>query len=161
MDARIAKLFHHAVEQELTSEQACELDEKLRTDAAAADALARLLQIHFALAEREAPVRAFSLEELRAIDAVDKRFDAVDKRFQAVDQRFDAMDARFDAMDRRFDTVDARADRTDVRVDRLEARFDRVDERFDALQHLIVRASVAGIVSMFVLVATLVGVKAA
>ncbi|MFO0790795.1 MAG: LamG-like jellyroll fold domain-containing protein [Pirellulales bacterium] len=76
MDARIAKLFHHAVEQELTSEQACELDEKLRTDAAAADALARLLQIHFALAEREAPVRAFSLEELRAIDAVDKRFDA-------------------------------------------------------------------------------------
>lgn len=76
MDARIAKWFDDLVEQRLDVAQVGELTRLLQTDASAADDFAQLLRIHLELAERGAPVRAFSAEELRAIQAVDDRFDS-------------------------------------------------------------------------------------
>jgi hypothetical protein len=76
MDAKIAKLFDDLVEQRLDLTQVHELSQMLRCDAIAAELFSQLLRVHLELAEREAPVRAFSVEELRAIQAVDDRFDS-------------------------------------------------------------------------------------
>src|SRR5262245_5949794 len=75
MDAKISKLFDDLVEDRLTAEQGAELSRLLAADPAAAEAFSDLLRVHFGLAERTAPVRAFSLVELRAMKAVDDRFD--------------------------------------------------------------------------------------
>jgi hypothetical protein len=76
MDARIAKWFDDLVEGTLDVVQVEELSRILQTDQTAADEFSQLLRIHFDLAERVAPVRAFSVEELLAIQAVDDRYDS-------------------------------------------------------------------------------------
>jgi len=76
MDARIAKWFDDLVEGALDVVQLEELSRILQTDQTAANQFSQLQQIHFDLAERLAPVRAFSVEELRAIQAVDDRYDS-------------------------------------------------------------------------------------
>src|SRR5690242_2455396 len=76
MDAKIAKWFDDLVEGTLDGVQLEELSRLLQTDQTAAKEFSQLLRIHFDLAERLAPVRAFSVEELRAIQAVDDRYDS-------------------------------------------------------------------------------------
>jgi hypothetical protein len=75
MDTRIAELFNDLVDGHLSAEQAADLSRILQTNAIAAEEFDHLLALHLALSEREAPVRAFSAEELRAITAVDERVD--------------------------------------------------------------------------------------
>jgi hypothetical protein len=77
MDAKIVKLFDDLVEQRLDIGQVRDLSRMLQSDTAAADEFFQLLRVHLDLAAREAPVRAFSVEELRAIQAVDDRFDSL------------------------------------------------------------------------------------
>jgi ferric-dicitrate binding protein FerR (iron transport regulator) len=76
MDAKIAKWFDDLVEGTLDAARLEELSRILHTDQTAADEFSQLLGIHFELAQRQAPVRAFSVEELRAIQAVDDRYDS-------------------------------------------------------------------------------------
>jgi hypothetical protein len=75
MDAKLQKLIDDLIEQRLSPEESLELNERLRSDAAAAEEFFELLRIHMELSERSAPVRAFSLDELRAIQTVDDQFD--------------------------------------------------------------------------------------
>lgn len=75
MDAKLVQLFDDLVEERLTADEAKALGQRLRADAAAFDEFVDLLHIHLGLSQRAAAVRPFSVEELRAIKAVDDRFD--------------------------------------------------------------------------------------
>lgn len=71
MDPRVYQLLNNLIEQRLDAEQSAELTELLRTDAEVVRAYVRLMGIHMDLMEIEAPVRAFSIDELRTIKAVE------------------------------------------------------------------------------------------
>ena len=75
MEAKILQLLDDLIEQRLASDSAAELSQLLRTRTEVAEGFLQLLSVHQNLIEAEAPVRPFSLEELRAIKAVEGRFD--------------------------------------------------------------------------------------
>lgn len=74
MDAKIAQLLNDLIEQRLDAEQTEELADLLKSDPSVVQQYFEFLRIHQGLAEREAPVRTFSIEELQAMTAVDQHF---------------------------------------------------------------------------------------
>ncbi|TWT77258.1 FecR protein [Posidoniimonas polymericola] len=74
MDRKTIQLLNDLIESRLDQEQAKQLSELLRDKPEAARAYLRLLGIHLQMAESVAPVRPFSLEELKAMRAVDATF---------------------------------------------------------------------------------------
>lgn len=85
MDAKVFQLLNDLIEQRLNPQQAADLTTLLRTDPEVKEKYLRSLGVHQDLIEIEAPVRPFSMEELRAIKAVEEHFgngldaDAIDK----------------------------------------------------------------------------------
>lgn len=74
MDAKTLQLLNDLIEDRLDAERATALGELLRADPEVEQEYLRLLRLHLNLVDSEAPVRPFSLEELRAVQAVDERF---------------------------------------------------------------------------------------
>ena len=74
MDAKVFQLINDLIEQRLDPSQVAELTELLRNNPDIEETYLHLLAVHQGLIEREAPVRSFSLEELRTIKEVESRF---------------------------------------------------------------------------------------
>jgi hypothetical protein len=74
MDANIYQLLSDLIDQRLDEWQAAELNELLRSQPEVAEVYMRMLRIHQSMVELESPVRPFSLEELRAVKAVEDHF---------------------------------------------------------------------------------------
>lgn len=79
MDAKVFQLLNDLIEQRLDEERAAELSELLTSDPEAVAKYLRLVGIHQDLVDMEAPVRPFSVEELRAIKAVEEQFGEMDE----------------------------------------------------------------------------------
>lgn len=75
MDAKKDHLISKLIEQQLEPAELEEVQELLRSDERAVEQYLKLLQVHTELSEAVAPVRAFSAEELLAIQAIDEKLD--------------------------------------------------------------------------------------
>ena len=73
MDSEYQELLNAAIEGDLSESQATRLREFLASDQGGDDYL-KWMSLHLALSEREASVRPFSAEELRAVQEVEERF---------------------------------------------------------------------------------------
>lgn len=75
MDAKIDQLISKLIEQQLEPAELEALQTLLRSDDRALEQYLKMLEVHTELSEALAPVRAFSAEELLAIQAIDEKLD--------------------------------------------------------------------------------------
>ncbi|QDU58386.1 FecR domain-containing protein [Aeoliella mucimassa] len=75
MDVSKDQLINKLIEQQADPADIEALQEWLQNDPEAVEKYLQLMQVHADLAESLAPVRAFSVEELRAMQAIDEKFD--------------------------------------------------------------------------------------
>lgn len=89
MDAKNDQLISKLIEQQLEPAELAALQELLRSDDRALEQYFKLMQVHTDLSEALAPVRAFSAEELLAIQAIDEK---LDRHIRAESERAAAAD---------------------------------------------------------------------
>lgn len=94
MDQQTNQLLNDLIENRLDQDQAEQLSRLLRDQPEAAEAYLRILGVHLDMAESVAPVRPFSLEELKAMRAVDATFGGGDLDPNAVADHGEAAGSR-------------------------------------------------------------------